>query len=151
MSAHRRAQSVLPAGSWNIETALDSISLDHDHRHRRRLLLASAQGHAILLDLAQTTRLRENDGLVLDDGAIIQVRAKPEALLAITAPDPHTLLRLAWHLGNRHLAVQILPDQLRIAADHVIADMVRGLGGSAQEITAPFDPEAGAYADNHDH
>ncbi len=151
MSSHRRAGAVLPAGSWNVVDALDSISLDHDHRHRRRLLLASAQGHAILLDLARATRLREDDGLLLDDGAIIRVRAKPEALLAITAPDAHTLLRLAWHLGNRHLPVQILPQELRIAADHVIAEMVRGLGGSACDITAAFDPEAGAYAGGHDH
>ena len=151
MESHRRAGAVLPAGTWQIGDAADCISLDHDHRHRRRLLLATAQGHAILLDLAQTMRLREDDGLLLDDGAIIRVLARPESLLAITAPDAHTLLRLAWHLGNRHLPVQILPHELRIAADHVIADMVRGLGGSAQEITAPFDPEAGAYAGGHDH
>ena len=151
MANHRRASAVLPAGTWQISDALDCISLDHEHRHRRRLLLATAQGHAILLDLAQTTRLREDDGLLLDDGAIIRVLARPEELLAITAQDAHTLLRLAWHLGNRHLPVQILPNELRIAADHVIADMVRGLGGTAREISATFDPEAGAYAGGHDH
>ena len=151
MTIHRRAHTILHAGHWNLAEAIDSISLDHNHRHRRRLLMATERGHAILLDLAQTSVIRDNDGLLLEDGAVIHVRAKPEALLSITAPDSHALLRLAWHLGNRHLPVQVLPGELRIADDHVIAAMITGLGGSATQIIAPFDPEAGAYAGGHAH
>ncbi len=81
----------------------------------------------------------------LEDGTCISVRAAPEELLEITVADAHALTRLAWHLGNRHLAVQILPDRLRILRDHVIAEMIALLGGSVREITAPFDPETGAY------
>ncbi len=84
----------------------------------------------------------------LEDGTCISVRAAPEELLEITVADAHALTRLAWHLGNRHLAVQILPDRLRILRDHVIAEMIQLLGGSVSEISAPFDPETGAY--HHD-
>jgi urease accessory protein len=92
----------------------------------------------------------------------VRVRAKPEPLLEIHAHDDGELVRIAWHLGNRHLPVQLLADRIRIRADHVIKDMVEGLGGHVDDIEAPFDPESGAYAgggghhhhhhdDDHDH
>ena len=102
-------------------------------------------GRDILLDLPHARHLRDGDGLVLDDGAVIRVVALPERLLAITAPDPHRLLRLAWHLGNRHLPTALGPDRLLIRDDPVIAAMIRGLGGDARPVEAPFDPETGAY------
>jgi urease accessory protein len=146
----RRAGEVLPAGSWQA-TAADSVVLDHDRRHRRRIRLTTEGGEALLLDLARPQHLREGDGLLCDDGTIIAVRAAAEPLLELAAPDAASLVRIAWHLGNRHLPTQLLGDRIRIREDHVIAEMVRGLGGSVMPLSAPFDPEGGAYAGGHHH
>src|SRR5260221_693080 len=89
--------------------------------------------------------LEEGDGLALSDGTWLAVKAAPEALLEITAPEPSLLARLAWHLGNRHLPAQIEAQRILVRDDHVIADMIEGLGGRVQRIAAPFTPEAGAY------
>jgi urease accessory protein len=99
----------------------------------------------------QATALRDGDGLALSDGRIVRVRSEPERLMEITAPDVPALVRLAWHLGNRHLPTQLAGDRLRIRHDHVIGNMVRGLGGTIAEIEAPFDPEGGAFAGNRLH
>jgi urease accessory protein len=145
-----RAQRVLPAGAW-AAAPVDAVLVDFDRRHRRRIQLTTEAGHDLLLDLPQAARLRDGDGLVLDDGGIVRVCSRPEALLDIHAHDAAGLVRIAWHLGNRHLLVQLLGDHIRIRADHVIADMVRTLGGHVHAVDAPFDPEAGAYAGGHDH
>jgi urease accessory protein len=84
---------------------------------------------------------------VLEDGRLIEVVAAPEPLVEIKGADPHHLIRVAWHLGNRHLPTQIMPKGLRIRRDHVIEAMVKGLGARVIEIEAPFDPEGGAYAE----
>jgi len=146
-----RAESVLPAGSWDAGRAVDRVLIDFDRRHRRRILLATEGRREVLLDLAQAVRLRHGDGLVLDDGGVVEVCAKPERLLEIHAHEEGELVRIAWHLGNRHLPVQLLGDRIRIRADHVIEAMVEGLGGHVDAIEAPFDPEAGAYAGGHQH
>ncbi len=125
--------------------------VDFDRRHRRRIVLQTTAGTPLLIDLPQATRLRNADGLLLDGGGVVRVVTRPEALLDIHAHDAAGLVRIAWHLGNRHLPVQLLGSHIRIRADHVIADMVRTLGGHVQEIEAPFDPEAGAYAGGHSH
>lgn len=144
-----RAVAVLAAGTWNTLDAADCVLLDHDHRHRRRIALRTRAGAELLLDLPQAARLRDGDGLALEGGGVVCVCAKPEQLLGIHAGDDATLLRIAWHLGNRHLPVQVLDRRLRIRADHVIADLVAQLGGQVEELEAPFDPEAGAYAGGH--
>jgi urease accessory protein len=130
------------------ETTLadDSVRLDQDMRTRRRMVYLTVGGAAILLDRPQAVRLRDGDGLVLDDGTIVRVDAAPEPLIEIEAADTAALVRIAWHLGNRHLPTQLLGAKLRIRADHVIAEMVTGLGGRCTSIEAPFDPEGGAYA-----
>lgn len=145
-----RADAVLPAGTWSGAPA-DRVLVDFDRRHRRRIQLVTESGADLLLDLPQAVRLRDGDGLKLDDGRIVRVEARAEPLLDIHAHDAAGLVRIAWHLGNRHLPVQLLGDHIRIRADHVIADMVRGLGGHVQELDAPFDPEAGAYAPGGHH
>lgn len=114
-------------------------------------MLTAASGAALLLDLPQAVRLRDGDGLALPDGQVVRVVAASEKLLEIHAHSPAELVRIAWHLGNRHLPVQLLGDCIRIRADHVIEEMVHGLGGHAHAIDAPFDPEAGAYAGGHGH
>jgi urease accessory protein len=146
-----RSQDVLPAGGWNAAEARDRVLIDHDDRYRRRILLRTEAGAELLLDLKQAMRLRHGDGLVLDDGGIVLVCARPEPLLEIHAHDDGELVRIAWHLGNRHLPVQLLGDRIRIRADHVIAAMVEGLGGHVDAIDAPFDPEAGAYSGGGHH
>jgi urease accessory protein len=137
-------QDVRAAGEWPAAQEIDTIELDFDQRHRRRVRLVTASGRDILLDLPQARRLRDGDGLVLPDG-LVRVQAAGEAVMDIHAA-PDTLMRIAWHLGNRHLPVQMLDGALRIRADHVIADMVAGLGGHVHARDAPFQPEGGAYA-----
>ena len=96
--------------------------------------------------------LRDGDGLVLDDGSVVHVAGKPEALVEVTATTPQALARLAWHLGNRHTDVQIVGDTLRIRRDHVLEAMLRGLGARLTPIEAAFDPERGAYGHGqHEH
>ena len=120
--------------------------IDFDRRHRRRIALRTEGGEDVLLDLREAVRLRDGDLLMLEDRRTVRVEARPEPLLDLHAHDPATLVRIVWHLGNRHLPVQLLGTHVRIRADHVIAAMVRGLGGHVAEVSAPFDPEPGAYA-----
>ena len=114
-------------------------------------MLIGERGTKFLLDLPHATALRDGDGLVLEDLAIVLVAGKPEALFEITAASPHELARLAWHIGNRHTDVQIVGDKLRIRRDHVLEDMLRGLGAQLTQVEAPFDPEHGAYGHAHEH
>lgn len=152
-----RAAEVRAAGLWQPTGIEDSVLLDHDDRHRRRVALRTRAGREFLLDLAEAVRLRDGDGLVLENGEVIAVRAKAEALLEISAHSGAEMVRIAWHLGNRHLPVQLFGEHLRIRTDHVIAEMVQQLGGHVTPVEAPFDPEAGAYAggghhhQHHDH
>jgi urease accessory protein len=141
----RRASEVRTAGTWNAATAIDAVVLDADERHRRRITLAGERGTVFLLDLPQARALRDGDGLVLEDGAIVRVAGKPEPLTEIAAASPSDLARLAWHIGNRHTDLQVVGDRLRIRRDHVLEDMLRGLGAELTPIEAPFDPEPGAY------
>jgi urease accessory protein len=129
---------------------IDRVVLDADERQRRRTVLTGEKGTTFLLDLPQSTMLHDGDGLVLEDGAIVQVVGRPEPLVEIAAADAHDLARLAWHLGNRHTDVQVAGDRLRIRRDHVLEEMLLGLGAHLTHIEAPFEPERGAYH-RHDH
>ncbi|MFN0264941.1 urease accessory protein UreE [Tepidamorphus sp. 3E244] len=136
-----------------------TITLDETARHRRRMAMTSdaidgKEGIAFLLDLPEARLLRHGEGLVLDDGRVIEVRAAPEPLLEVRARDTGHLVQLAWQLGNRHLPAQVFADRILIRRDHVIADMLKGLGAQVAEIDGPFDPEGGAYGGHshgHDH
>ena len=153
-----RAISVKAAGSWR-DDPVDTVVLDYDDRHRRRIAMKGVRGFEFLLDLEEAVMLRSGDALALEDGRVVEVLSAPEPLAEIKVADLKQLARVAWHLGNRHLATQILGTKLRIRRDHVIEDMARGLGADVSVIEAPFDPEGGAYAqnvathahDNHDH
>jgi urease accessory protein len=145
----RRACEIKPAGAWNEASAVDCIALDAHERHRRRIVLTGERGTTFLLDLPRATALHDGDGLLLDDGAIVRIAGRKEPLVEITAASPSELARLAWHIGNRHIDVQIVGDRLRIRRDHVIEDMLRGLGARVAPIEAPFEPEGGAYAHHH--
>jgi urease accessory protein len=122
-----------------------AVVLDYEGRHRRRIVLTSDRGEEVLLDLPSARLLADGDALRLDDGALIAVRAAPERLLRIEGRDARHLLRLAWHIGNRHLPAMIGEDEVLIRDDHVIADMLRGLGARVSDVFAPFSPEGGAY------
>jgi urease accessory protein len=111
--------------------------------------MTGTRGLEFLLDLENAVALRGGDALVLEDGRLIEVVAAPEPLAEIRCDDPRHLVRVAWHLGNRHLPTQITAKGLRIRRDHVIEAMVKGLG--ALEIEAAFDPEGGAYSGGHAH
>ena len=149
----RRACEIRTAGSWNAATAIDRVVLDAQERHRRRIALTGERGTAFLLDLPHAIALKDGDGLVLEDGAIVRVAGKAEPLLEITAASPQELARLAWHIGNRHTELQVVGDTLRIRRDRVLEDMLRGLGARLRSLEAPFDTEHGAYgyASHHDH
>lgn len=123
----------------------DSISLTFDDRHRRRIAMTTDGGLEFLLDLPEVPSLKDGDALMLEDGRLIAVKAAPERLLEISCADPVHLARISWHLGNRHLAAEIGEQRLLIRYDHVIAEMVRGLGATATEVNVPFNPEGGAY------
>jgi urease accessory protein len=140
-----RATEVRAAHRWT-QAPADTVVLDFDDRHRRRMAMTGTRGLEFLLDLENAVALRGGDALVLEDGRLIEVVAAPEPLAEIRGADPQHLVRVAWHLGNRHLPTQIMPKGLRIRRDHVIEAMVKGLGARVIEIEAPFDPEGGAYA-----
>jgi urease accessory protein len=140
-----RATQVRGQHRWS-EPPADTVVLDFDDRHRRRMAMTGTRGLEFLLDLENAVALRNGDALVLDDNRLIEVVAAPESLIEIRGSDPQHLVRLAWHLGNRHLPTQIMGKGLRIRRDHVIEAMVKGLGARVIEIEAPFDPEGGAYA-----
>jgi urease accessory protein len=146
-----RASEIRAAGTWNPTTAIDRVVLDADERHRRRIMLTGERGIQFLLDLPHAAALHDGDGLVLEDGALVRVAGKPESLTEISAASAHELARLAWHIGNRHTDVEIVGDRLRIRRDHVLEDMLRGLGAQLSPIEAPFDPESGAYGQEHPH
>ncbi|MGA2945313.1 MAG: urease accessory protein UreE [Xanthobacteraceae bacterium] len=147
-----RATSIKAAGTWSGDTA-DSVVLDYDDRHRRRVSMKGTRGLSFLLDLPDAAALRSGDALALEDGRLVEVVAAPELLLEIRGADPLHLARVAWHLGNRHVPTQLMAKSLRIRRDHVLEEMLRGLGARVIEIEAPFDPEGGAYASasGHDH
>jgi urease accessory protein len=140
-----RATEIAPAGAWAGKPA-DVVRLDYDRRTRRRIALAGAGGLAFLLDLAKAPVLAAGDGLRLEDGRIVAVEAAPERLLEIGCSDERALARIAWHLGNRHLAAEIGARAVYIREDHVIADMARGLGAEVRAVERPFNPEGGAYS-----
>ncbi|MCJ2052992.1 urease accessory protein UreE [Methylobacterium sp. J-070] len=146
-----RATRILRRDALSGGEIVDRVILDHGDRHRRRVAMRGAGGLSFLLDLPEPTVLEDGDALVLQDGRLVWVEAAPERLLEIRAPSDHALKRLIWHIGNRHIPAEIGADAVWIAYDHVLAEMVRGLGGGAEPVERPFRPERGAYAGGHAH
>lgn len=140
------AHEIVAAGQWSTDARVDTITLDHDARHRRRFAYRAAGGTEFLLDLPHATVLCHGDALRLSDGRLIEILAASEALVEVSAPDASTMMRLAWHIGNRHLPAELHPHAIRLRDDHVINTMLEGLGAHVEKISAPFTPEGGAYA-----
>jgi urease accessory protein len=148
----RRVAAIHRKGAWPEAAASGTVTLAYLDRHRRRIRLSDDDGTPFLLDLPRAVVLGDGDGLALEGGGFLRVRAAVEALAEIECRDGAELARIAWHLGNRHLPMQVAGARLRIRWDHVIVDMLAGLGARVSRIEAPFDPEARAYADSgHDH
>src|ERR1051325_3163779 len=137
----RRASHIKRAGEWDANSAADRVVLDAGDRQRRRIVLRGEKGTELMLDFEKPVALRDGDGLVLDDGAVVLVAGAPEPLIEVCAHNALDTVRLAWHLGNRHTDVQISGDKILIRRDHVLEEMLRGLGAHLTERTAPFDPE----------
>jgi urease accessory protein len=126
------------------------ITLDETGRNRRRMAMVSDEidgkpGIEFLLDLPEATMLRHGEGLLLEDGRVIEVIAAPEELHAVFGASPRHLLALAWQIGNRHLPAEILGNRIHIRKDPVIRAMLEGLGARVVDVLAPFTPEGGAY------
>jgi urease accessory protein len=124
---------------------IDTITLAHDERRLRRKLLRTDAGQEVMVDLPQTVTLDAGAALVLDDNRQIVVQAANEDVHVVTAASPADLLKLAWHIGNRHTPAQVLADRIQIKRDHVLKAMLEGLGATVTERSAPFVPEHGAY------
>jgi len=125
--------------------ATEKLLLAYETRCKVRLRARLSGGEDCGLFLPRGTVLRGGDKLLASDGRIVEVVARPEPLMEAKTDDPLLLAKAAYHLGNRHVAVEIAPGCLRFAADHVLEEMVRGLGLAVAKIEAPFEPESGAY------
>lgn len=127
------------------------LALAFELRQKSRLRTTLTSGEEVGLFLERGAILRGGDCLRADDGRIVRIVAAPESLMEVASGDARALARAAYHLGNRHTPVEVGDGRLRFAADHVLADMLRGMGLEVRTLTAPFEPEAGAYAAGHQH
>ena len=127
------------------------LVLPYDLRMRSRLRTRLASGEEAVLRTERGAVLRGGECLRSDDGRVVRVSAAPEKVMHVTCADQFELTRAAYHLGNRHVPVEIGDGYLRIGADHVLGDMLLGLGATVREMEAPFEPESGAYGGGHGH
>jgi urease accessory protein len=139
------ARTTLRKGQLGPRAIVDTITLDRQSRHRRRVVLKTDGGRELLLDLATATYLADGDALLLDSGGVVLVKAAAEELTEIKVDDTLALARIAWHLGNRHTPAEVTERAIYIQPDHVLEEMVMGLGARAQRVMRPFEPEGGAY------
>jgi urease accessory protein len=147
-----RVSTIRPAGSFAAGDAIDRVVLDADDRQRRRIVLTGEKGIRLLLDFEKPVALRDGDGLELDDGSIVVVAGQAERLVEINAKTQLDFVRLAWHIGNRHTDIQFVDKAFRIRHDHVLEEMVKGLGANVTAVEAPFEPEPTApHGDGHHH
>ncbi len=153
-----RATRVLPASERRDGAVIDTLILPYGQRQAQKGFLFGVTGTCVELDFAEPGRLRTDDALVLEEGGLIEIVAEPEPLIEARAADLPGLARLAWHLGDRHVPVQVLERRLRLRRDPAIEALLEGLGAKLTAIDAPFEPEGGAYAapagehhHSHDH
>lgn len=125
----------------------DSVVLDYEARFLRRKVLTATSGLRFLVDLSQTTSVDQHEAFVLDDGRVVGVVPAEEELFQVKGD----LIRLAWHIGNRHTPCQVEADRLLIQRDHVMRDMLERLGATVTTVTEPFTPEGGAYGHGRTH
>jgi urease accessory protein len=149
-----RATRVLHAAERRDTAALDTLILPHAQRQAQKGFLFGVKGTCVELDFAEPVRLRTDDALELDTGGLVEIVAEPEPLIEARAADLPGLARLAWHLGDRHVPIQVLERRLRVKRDPAIEALLQSLGAKVTAIDAPFEPEGGAYeaaAGDHGH
>ena len=153
-----RAIRVIAATHRHDRPIADTVILDYAHRSAQQTAVTGVKGTAFTIDLHAPGRLRTDDLLELEDGRLIEVVAAPEPLIEARATDVAALARLAWHLGDRHIPVQVLPNRIRAQRDPAVEALLTSLGVKLAQIEAPFEPEGGAYAQapaqghhEHDH
>lgn len=148
-----RATAIVRKPAVKEERVADTVTLDHEGRNRRRVALKGDGGLDFLMDLDKATTLNDGDALKLEDGRLVRVKAAPQRLLEVRAENPLRLLKVAYHVGNRHTPAEVTADAIYIEEDHVLAEMVRGQGCTANPVMRPFQPERGAYEHDcgHDH
>jgi urease accessory protein len=146
-----RASSVIAAGHRHDRPVVDTVILNYAQRSAPKVTVAGVKGGTIEIDLHAPGRLYTDDLLVLDDGTLVEVVAAPEPLMEAREASVAALARLAWHLGDRHVLVQMLPNRIRTRRDEAIEVLLKSLGAKVTMIDAPFEPEGGAYASSHGH
>jgi len=146
-----RASRVLAAADRRDRKVVDTVILDYAQRSAQKIAVTGVKGGRVEIDLAEPVRLRTDDLLVLEDGSLVEVVAAAEPLIEARAADVGALARLAWHLGDRHIPVQVLPNRIRARRDAAVESLLESLGAKVALIEAPFEPEGGAYASTHGH
>ena len=146
-----RSTKYIPASNAKGLPSSGALSLSHDERHIRRKLLHFVNGDMIMVDLKEPVHLLEGDVLEAENGEYFLIHAANEPLYSVKAATPLELTRLAWHLGNRHQAVEIKENTILVSRDPVIRAMLEGLGATIEEVEAPFQPLHGAYHDHAGH
>jgi urease accessory protein len=140
-----RITAVLASEHADPGRIVDTVILSFAARRAQRGGLLGVTGASYELDLPAPVMLRMGDLLLLEEGGLIEVVAEAEPLIEVRAKDFDALARLAWHLGDRHVPVEILPNRLRLRADAAIETLLADLGARVVRIEAPFNPEGGAY------
>ena len=145
-----KAKLKVPRGAYKVEVK-GQLKLPFESRQKSRLRTALVSGEEVALMLPRGEVLRGGDLVTASDGRVIEVVAEPEKLVHVECASPEALAKAAYHLGNRHIPVQVGAGFLRMAPDHVLEEMLKGLGAKVSAIEAPFEPEAGAYGGGHRH
>jgi urease accessory protein len=146
-----RATRVLAPAERHDRPVADTLILDCAQRSAQKITVTGVKGGIFEIDLPAPVRLRTDDLLLFDNGELVEVVAALEPLIEARAGDVAGLSRLAWHLGDRHVPVQVLPNRIRARRDASIEVLLASLGAKVMLIEAPFEPEGGAYAASHDH
>jgi urease accessory protein len=146
-----RATRILATGDRRDRPVVDTVILDYAQRSVQKSAVTGVKGGTFEIELAQPARLRTDDLLLLEDGGLVEVVAAAEPLIEARAADVAGLARLAWHLGDRHVPVQVLPNRIRAQRDAAIEALLKALGAKVTVIEAPFEPEGGAYESTHAH
>jgi urease accessory protein len=128
-----------------------TVRLTFDARSKSRLLLTLDSGERAALIVERGRLLRGGERVITEDGREVLIVAADESLLEASSDDPLLIAKAAYHLGNRHVAVQVMANRLRFLNDHVLAEMVQGLGLKVDAVVAAFEPEGGAYGHHHAH
>ena len=144
-----RVVDIKPAGTFG--PPADRVVLDADDRQRRRIVLTGEKGTRLLIDFPKAVTLHDGDGLMLEDGSIVVVAGQAEPLVEVSTKAPLDFVRFAWHIGNRHTDIQFIDKSFRIRRDHVLEEMLQGLGAIITPREAPFDPEPAAPHDHEHH